>query len=60
MKAAFDELRIKLNSPLSFAYPDLERLSVVGTDASSVSFGALMAQKKNMERYIPCSTRVVQ
>ena len=46
MQQAFDELRIKLTSPPVLAYPDFGKLFVVETDASSVSVGAVLAQKK--------------
>ncbi|CDF33201.1 unnamed protein product [Chondrus crispus] len=46
MQEAFDELRIKLTSPPVLAYPDFEKAFVVETDASSVSVGAVLAQKK--------------
>ena len=46
MQQAFDELRIKLTSPPVLAYPDLEKPFVVETDVSSVSVGAVLAQKK--------------
>ncbi|CDF33409.1 unnamed protein product [Chondrus crispus] len=42
---AFQELRIKLTSPPVLAYPDFEKPFIVETDASSVSVGAVLAQK---------------
>ena len=46
MQQACDELRIKLTSAPFLAYPDFEKPFVVETDASSVSVGAVLAQKK--------------
>ena len=60
MQQAFDELRIKLTSPPVLADPDFEKPFMVKTDASSVSVGAVLAQRKKMGRYIPSSTPIVQ
>ena len=46
MQQAFEELRIKLTSPPILAYPDFGKPFMVETDASSVSVGAVPAQKK--------------
>ena len=46
MQQAFDEIRIKLTSPPVLAYPEFEKPFVVETDASSVYFEAVLAQKK--------------
>ena len=59
IQEAFDELRIKLTSPPVLAYPDFEKPFVLETDASSVSVGAVLAQKKKMGRYIPSNTQVL-
>ena len=47
MQEAFDELRIKLTSPTILAYSDFDKPFVVETDASLVSVGAVLAQKKD-------------
>ena len=53
MQEAFDELRIKLTSPPVLAYSDLEKPFVVETDASSVSVGAVLVQKKEDRKIHP-------
>ena len=60
MQEDFDELHIKLTSLPVLAYLDFEKPFVVETDASSVSVGAVLAQKKEDWKEHPSSTPVVQ
>lgn len=46
MQVAFDDLRCKLTSPPVLAFPDFEVPFIVETDASSVSVGAVLVQRK--------------
>ena len=53
MMSAFDVLKQRLTTPPVLAFPEFEAPFIVGTDASSVAFGALLAQKKADEKVHP-------
>lgn len=60
MQKAFEELKLKLTSPLVLAFLDFEQSFVVETEALSVAVGAMLAQCRNDGNLILFGSRVVR
>ena len=52
-KKTFESLKLKLTTPPVLAFPNLDELFLVETDASSVAVGAVLAQKKEDKKTHP-------